>query len=84
VDVSEELREGELSRRSLSHASAVFVRSTVAHSSVTCETNALRDVLYASMLPRQLGSSWFRNRDEARLIERRRANRSGRSNGTNQ
>jgi len=75
VLVSEELREGELSRRDLSHASAVFVRTGVAHSSVTWETNALRDVLYASMLPRHLGSTWFSNRDEKRLIERRSAGR---------
>lgn len=74
--VSEELREGELSRRDLSHASAVFVRTAVAHSSVTWETNALRDVLYASMLPRHLGSTWFTKREGARLIERRNATRS--------
>jgi hypothetical protein len=75
VRVSEELREGELSRRSLSHASAVFVRTEVAHSSVTWETNALRDVLYASMLPRHLGSTWFARPDGGRLIERRSASR---------
>lgn len=77
VLVSEELREGELSRRDLSHASAVFVRTQVAHSSVTWETNALRDVLYASMLPRHLGSTWFAAPDSGRLIERRNANRGG-------
>ncbi|MEP7052233.1 MAG: hypothetical protein ABJB12_17845 [Pseudomonadota bacterium] len=75
VLVSEELREGELSRRDLSHASAVFVRTAVAHSSVTWETNALRDVLYASMLPRHLGSTWFASADGGRLIERRTASR---------
>jgi hypothetical protein len=75
VLVSEEVREGQLSRRDLSHASAVFVRTEVAHSSVTWETNALRDVLYASMLPRHLGSTWFARRDEKRLIERRSASR---------
>ncbi len=75
VLVSEELHEGELSRRDLSHASAVFVRTEVAHSSVTWETNALRDVLYASMLPRHLGSTWFASRDGARLLERRSASR---------
>ena len=75
VLVSEELREGELSRKTLSHAGAVFVRTEVAHSSVTWETNALRDVLYASMLPRHLGSTWFANRDGGRLIERRNAGR---------
>ncbi len=75
VVVSEELREGELSRRDLSHADAVFVRTEVAHSSVTWETNALRDVLYASMLPRHLGSTWFAKPDGARLLERRTASR---------
>ncbi len=76
VLVSEELREGELSRKDLSHASAVFVRTAVAHSSVTWETNALRDVLYASMLPRHLGSTWFTQKEGSRLIERRNASRS--------
>jgi hypothetical protein len=72
VLVAKELREGELSRRDLSHAGAVFVRTGLGHSAVTWETNALRDVLYASMLPRHLGSNWFSNRDTARPIERRR------------
>jgi hypothetical protein len=72
VLVAEEQREGELSRRDLSHAGAVFVRTEVAHSSVPWETNALRDVLYASTLPRHLGSTWFENSDGARPIERRR------------
>jgi hypothetical protein len=69
---AEEMREGELSRGDLSHAGAVFVRTGVGHSSVTWETNALRDVLYASMLPRHLNSTWFANRHGARPIERRR------------
>ena len=72
VLVAEEQREGELSRRDLSHASAVFVRTGLAHSDVTWETNALRDVLYASMLPRHLNATWFASRDGARPIERRR------------
>jgi hypothetical protein len=75
VRVSEELREGALSRRDLSHARAVFIRTEVAHSSVTWETNALRDVLYASMLPRHLGSTWFERPNGSRLIERRSASR---------
>jgi hypothetical protein len=74
VLVAEEMREGELSRRDLSHASAVFVCTGVAHSDVTWETNALRDVLYASTLPRHLRATWFSNanRGGARPIERRR------------
>jgi hypothetical protein len=72
VAVAQEMREGELSRRDLSHAGAVFVRTGNGHSQVTWETNALRDVLYASMLPRHLGSTWFDQREGARPIERRR------------
>ncbi len=72
VLVAQELREGLLSRRELSHASAVFVRTERGHSAVTWETNALRDVLYASMLPRHLGSDWFEAKNGARPLERRR------------
>lgn len=72
VLVADEQREGELSRKELSHSDAVFVRTGVGHSSVTWETNALRDVLYASMLPRHLNSTWFAKRNGARPIERRR------------
>lgn len=72
VAVAHETREGELSRRDLSRAGAVFVRTGSGHSQLTWETNALRDVLYASMLPRHLGSTWFDQREGARPIERRR------------
>lgn len=72
VLVAAEQREGELSRKELSHADAVFIRTGVGHSAVTWETNALRDVLYASMLPRHLNSNWFAKRRGARPIERRR------------
>ena len=72
VNCAEELQEGELSRHDLSHAEAVFVRSGEWHSNVTWETNALRDCLYASALPRHLGSTWFARKNGARPIERRR------------
>ena len=52
VLVAQEMREGDLSRHDLSHAEAVFVRSGLWHSAVTWESNALRDVLFASALPR--------------------------------
>jgi len=67
-----EMQEGQLSRRDLSHAEAVFVRTGVWHSAVTWETNALRDVLYASALPRHLPTTWFASKTGARPIERRR------------
>jgi hypothetical protein len=68
----EELEEGELSRHDLSHAEAVFVRSGLWHSQVTWETNALRDCLFASALPRHMASTWFARKNGARPIERRR------------
>ena len=67
-----ELQEGELSRHELSHAQAVFLRTSLYHSNVTWETNALRDCLYASALPRHLSSTWFSHKNEARSIDRRR------------
>jgi hypothetical protein len=68
----EEQQEGSLSRHELSHAEAVFVRTGVFHSQVTWETNALRDCLFASALPRHLSSDWFARKTGARPIERRR------------
>ena len=72
VFVAQELTEGELSRHDLSHAEAVFVRTGLWHSAVAWESNALRDVLYASALPRHMPSSWFARKNGARPIERRR------------
>ncbi len=72
VLVAQELEEGELSRHDLSHSEAVFVRTGLWHSAVTWETNALRDVLYASALPRHVASTWFARKTGARPIERRR------------
>jgi hypothetical protein len=72
VLTEEEDQEGELSRHELSHAEAVFVRTGLWHNQVTWETNALRDCLYASALPRHLGTNWFARKQGARPIERRR------------
>jgi hypothetical protein len=72
VNIAHEMQEGQLSRHDLSHAEAVFVRSGLWHNVVTWESNALRDVLYASALPRHLPTTWFANKSGARAIERRR------------
>jgi hypothetical protein len=49
------------------------VRTSLYHSNVTRETNALRDCLYASALPRgHLSSRWFSRKNEARSTDRRR------------
>jgi hypothetical protein len=66
-----ETREGDLSRGELSHADAVFVRTGLFHSNVTWETNALRDCLFASALPRHLATTWFARKVGSRPIERR-------------
>ena len=68
VLTASELQEGELSRHELSHAQAVFLRTSLYHSNVTWETNALRDCLYASALERHLSSTWFSRKNEARPI----------------
>jgi hypothetical protein len=67
----EEQQEGELSRHELSHAEAVFVRTGLWHNQVTWETNALRDCLFASALPRHLSSDWFARKHGARPIDKR-------------
>jgi hypothetical protein len=66
-----EAQEGELSRRDLSHADAVFVRTGLWHSNVTWETNALRDCLFASALPRHLPTTWFARKLGSRPLEKR-------------
>jgi len=69
---AQEMQEGELSRHDISHADAVFVRTGLWHSNVTWETNALRDCLFASALPRHLASTWFARKRDPREVERRR------------
>ena len=66
-----EPEEGLLSRRDLSHADAVFVRTGLGHSDVPWETNALRDCLFASALPRHLPTTWFARKTGARPLDRR-------------
>jgi hypothetical protein len=66
-----ETQEGDLSRHELSHADAVFVRTGLWHSNVTWETNALRDCLYASALPRHLPTTWFARKVGSRPLEKR-------------
>ena len=64
--------EGTLSREELTRAEAVSIRTQLAHGSVTSELNSLRDCLYASVLRRNLRSSWFEAKHGARPLERRR------------
>jgi hypothetical protein len=71
VACEHEAQEGDLSRRDLSHADAVFVRTGLWHSNCTWETNAMRDCLFASALPRHLPTTWFARKVGSRPIERR-------------
>jgi hypothetical protein len=64
--------EGSISRAELTRAEAVFIRTAQWHSNITYESNALRDCLFASALPRHLPSTWFARKNGARPIERRR------------
>jgi len=68
----EETVEGTLSREQITLASAVSIRSQVGHTDVTSEYMELRDCLFASVLPRRLGTSWFEAKRGSRPLERRR------------
>ena len=64
-----ETTEGSLSRKELSHEQVIFVQTARAHGSVTWESNALRDCLFASVLPRHVKSSWFHAGRSSRPID---------------
>ncbi len=72
VTCAHESAEGTLSRSDLVRAQAVFVRSSLGHSAITHERNALRDCLYASSLKRHVKSAWFEGKHGRRAIEPRR------------
>ncbi len=72
VICAHESAEGTLSRSELVRAQAIFVRSSLGHSAITHERNALRDCLYASSLKRHVKSAWFDSKHGRRAIERRR------------
>ena len=63
---------GELTRKQLTKARVVFIRSRLSHGGVTHDLNNLRDCLFASCLKRRLRSSWFKNKNAARKLEPRR------------
>lgn len=65
--VHEQIEGSELSKRDITKARAVFVRTQSSHDRVLFSTNALRDCLFASCLQRHLKSDWFRDADAPRL-----------------
>ena len=64
-------RAGTLTRKQLTRARAVFIRSRLSHGGVTHDLNNLRDCLFASCLKRRLNSNWFKNKNKARTLEPR-------------
>lgn len=68
--VHEQIEGTELSKRDITKARAVFIRTQSRHDRVLFSTNALRDCLYASCLDRHLRSDWFKDADGPRLDPR--------------
>ena len=65
--VHEQIEGSELSKRDITKARAVFIRTQSNHDRVLFSTNAMRDCLFASCLDRHLKSDWFKNADDPRL-----------------
>jgi hypothetical protein len=71
VRTAEEKVEGTLSREQLTLSEAVSIKSGLGHGAVTSDLNSLRDCLFASALPRQLRSAWFKSKSGSRPLEKR-------------
>ncbi len=68
IEYVHEMVEGaELSKRDITKARAVFVRTQSAHDRVLFSTQAMRDCLFASCLERHMKSDWFKNADQPRI-----------------
>ncbi len=71
VKTVDEFVEGTLSREQLTLAEAVSVKTALSHGAVTSDLNSLRDCLFASTLPRHVGSSWFASKTGSRPLDKR-------------
>jgi hypothetical protein len=71
VKTVEETVEGTLSREQLTTAEAVSIKTQLGHGAVTTDLNSLRDCLFASTLPRHLGSAWFASKTGSRRLDKR-------------
>ncbi|AKU99034.1 hypothetical protein AKJ09_05698 [Labilithrix luteola] len=70
VKTVEETVEGTLSRAQITQAEAVSIKTSLGHGAVASELRSLRDCLFASTLPRQIRSSWFKSKDGSRQLDR--------------
>lgn len=68
--VSEEIEGTELSKRDITKARAVFIKTSSTHDRVLFRTNALRDCLYASCLSRFVKTDWFKDTSAPRISPR--------------
>jgi hypothetical protein len=71
VKTVDEIVEGTLSREQLTLAEAVSIKTQLSHGACTSDLNSLRDCLFASTLPRHVGSSWFESKTGSRPLEKR-------------
>jgi hypothetical protein len=71
VKTVDETVEGTLSRAQLTLAEAVSIKTRLDHGAVTSHLNSLRDCLFASTLPRHVGSAWFESKNGSRPLEAR-------------
>lgn len=71
VKTADEEIEGTLSREQLTLAEAVSIKTRLDHGALTSDLNSLRDCLFASALPRQLRSSWFKSKTGSRPLDER-------------
>lgn len=66
-----ETKEGTLSRKDITKARCVFIKTAVEHQDTLYRYNQLRDCLFASCLTRYLKSDWFENKKDPRALEKR-------------
>ena len=71
VKTVDEIVEGTLSREQLTLAEAVSIKTQLSHGAVTSDLNSLRDCLFASTLPRHVGSAWFEAKTGSRPLDKR-------------
>jgi hypothetical protein len=67
--VSDQLDGAKMSKRDLTNARAVFIRTSSSHDRVLFRTQAMRDCLFASCLERHVRSDWHKKPDATRFGE---------------
>ncbi len=71
IKFEHETKPGQLTRKEMTLARAVFIHADSSHARLQWKHNNLRDCLYASALRRLKKSDWFDNKDDPRAIDTR-------------